>query len=182
MATTFLSAYGEFEEKASNDGGRRIVGGADEVEFGQSNLLIFLNEWMCSVYKPGHHLHLKAVRTWLPPELVNVQANEPVKDRVAEALKNITDDATATFRMTIIFMKVMAGPRDTKRQQVQSGVLLSLWCLRSDHNKQLHFPLSPSPDCPPLQGPMLVLSSSVIMACYSYLWETVRWEDVLNVR
>lgn len=39
-----------------------------------------------------------------------------------EALKNITDDATAPFRMTFIsgdVINVMTGPRDTERQQVE---------------------------------------------------------------
>lgn len=29
--------------------------------------------------QPRHHLYLKAVWTWLPPELVNVRANKPMK-------------------------------------------------------------------------------------------------------
>lgn len=44
---------------------------------------------------------------------------------VVEALKSITDDATAPFRMTLLsgdVMKVMTGPRDTERQKVERDI------------------------------------------------------------
>lgn len=42
---------------------------------------------------------------------------------MVEALRNITEDATAPFKITFIsgdVMKVMTGPKDTERQQVES--------------------------------------------------------------
>lgn len=65
--------------------------------------------------QPGQHLHLKAVRTWLPPELVNIRANKPMEGSGGSSTQEYHRRCYCTFQDDIHIGGCHEGYDRTKR-------------------------------------------------------------------